>query len=160
MKNLPTLALENKIAEKYFEAIWDKLTHEQRMAVLQGIEKETGVNLDKSAIAAMSGAAVIVTLTAVISTSVMVSGVAVPTFLLIMVFVQPVVTWAAATFLGITMTTGKVGIGVLALSGPIGWAIAAGLAGAGAFFMGSAEKETVSAFILTASMIKAKKYLR
>ena len=40
--NLPTFTIERRIAERYFEAIWDKLTTEQRIAVLGNIEKEAG----------------------------------------------------------------------------------------------------------------------
>ena len=159
VSNLPTAELENKIAEKYFAALWDKLTTEQRMAILNELEKEMGINIDKYAVASMSGAAALVALSAVITTSVVISGVTMPTFLLLMVFIQPVVTWIAASF-GVTLTLSEVTMGLVTLSGPVGWAIAAGLASASVYFMGSAEKETVSAFVMTVGLIKAQKYYR
>ncbi len=158
VKNLPTYALENKIAEKYFEAMWDKMTYEQRVAVLNNLEKEAGINIDVKAIASMSGAAVIVFWSSVMLSSITIAGQSIPIFLLLIAYTQTVLTWAASTFLGVTLTTGKIGIGYLILGGPWGLALAAGLAGIGAFFMGSAEKETVSAFIMTVGMIKAKKF--
>ena len=160
VKNLPTLALENKIAEKYFQAIWDKLTYAQRLEVLKNIEKDSGVNLNAKAVASMSGAAVIALWSSVMLSSITIGGYSIPIFLIVIGYTQTVLTWAASTFLGVTLTTGKIGIGYLILGGPWGWAIAAGLAGVGAFFMGSAEKETVSAFIMTVGIIKAQKFAK
>ena len=62
INNLSTFALETRIIEKYFEAMWDKLDHNQRIAMLNRIEKETGVNLDKNSITTMGGAAALTAL--------------------------------------------------------------------------------------------------
>lgn len=151
VKNLPTYALENKIAEKYFQALWDKMTPEQRMAVLNNLEKETGITVDKNAVVTMSGAAAIIALSTMFYSG---------NSLLVAIAILTGAEWIPAILgvFGINLTLGKAGIGMAILYGPIGLTIAAGLAGASVYFMGSAEKETVSAFIMTVGMIKAKKY--
>ena len=159
VKNLPTYALENKIAEKYFEAMWDKMTYEQRVAVLKNFEKDTGISIDVKAVASMSGSAVIIFWSSVMLSSVTIGGYSIPIFLLLIAYTQDFLIWAAS-FWGITLTTGEIGIGYAILGGPWGLALAAGLAGAGGFFMGSAEKETVSAFIMTVGIIKAQKFAK
>ena len=154
VNNLSTFALETRIIEKYFEAMWDKLTHEQRMALLNQVEKEADVNLDKNAIAAMSGAAALMALSSVLMSSVVISGTSVPVFILAVMATQTIAGW-----LGFTFTAGEIGIGLGTLAWtPVGWAIIAGLVGTSVVFMGSAEKETVSTFIMTVNTIKAKKY--
>ena len=154
VKNLPTFALENKIAEKYFAALWDKMTHEQRVAVLNILEKETGVNLDKNAIAAMGGAAALTALA--VATKVVITSISWPLFVYSVMVLQTVAGW-----LGFTFTAGEIGIGLGTLVWtPVGWAIIAGLASASVYFMGSAEKETVSAFIMTVGIIKAQKFAK
>ena len=56
VENLPTYTLERRIAEKYFENIWDKLKPEQRIAILENIEKEAdSIIANKSSIASMGG---------------------------------------------------------------------------------------------------------
>ena len=153
VKNLPTFALENKIAEKYFAALWDKMTHEQRVAVLNNLEKETGITVDKNAVVSMSGAAAIVALSAMFYSG---------NTLLWAISLLTAVEWIPAVLgvFGINLTLGKAGIGMAILYGPIGWTIAAGLASASVYFMGSAEKETVSAFIMTVGIIKAQKFAK
>ena len=153
VKNLSTFALENKIAEKYFAALWDKMTHEQRTALLNNLEKETGITVDKNAVVSMSGAAAIVALSAMFYSG---------NTLLWAISLLTAVEWIPAVLgiFGINLTLGKAGIGMAILYGPIGWTIAAGLAGAGVFFMGSAEKETVSSFIMTVGIIKAQKFAK
>ena len=154
VNNLSTFALENRIVEQYFEAMWNRLDYEQRIAVLREVEKEAGVNIDKNVIATMGGAAALVALSSVILSSVVISGTSVPVFILSVIAAQTITGW-----LGFSFTAGEIGIGIVSLTcTPIGWAIIAGLAGTSVVFMGSPEKETVSTFIMTVNMIKTKRW--
>ena len=164
VKSLPTFLLENKIAEKYFEAIWDKLTHEQRIEILKHIEKEAGINLNIASIATMGGAAALAAVQSVI-----------------IAYGFPVVTgaissWVVSLIFGsgwfVTHILAPLGFGAGWLSGaaaqgigglitgPIGWTVTAAIFAGSVFMMGSAEKETVSAFVMTVGLIKAQKYAK
>ncbi|MBQ3448180.1 MAG: hypothetical protein IJG37_11095 [Synergistaceae bacterium] len=159
VKSLPTFALETKIAEKYFESIWDNLTHEQRVEFLKGIEKESGAKIDAETISRMGGIAAL----AAIQTAITVWGL--PTILatsfavLADLLSNSVILIATAKFLGTALGTVFSPLGWF-LTSPIGWGVTVILAGSGLYQLGSAEKETVSAFILTVNMIKARKYVK
>lgn len=143
VNNLSTFALE---------AMWDNLDHNQRMAVLNRIEKETGVNLDKNSIATMGGAAALTALA--VATKFVITSISWPVFVYSVMIIQTVAGW-----LGFTFTAGEIGIGLGTLIWtPVGWAIIAGIFGSSVVFMGSPEKETISTFIMTVNTIKAKRW--
>ena len=149
--NLPTFTLERRIAERYFEAIWDKLTTEQRIAVLGNIEKEAGKLItNKSSIASMSGVAALGAL------QVAVNLIGFPFYVAMSVLISTVAGWFGITLPFVVYTSASHYIAIL--SGPIGWAIEAVLVAASIYFLGSAEKETVSAFIMTVNMIKSRRW--
>lgn len=155
VKALPTYMLEKKVAEKYFEDLWEKLNPEQRAELLKNMEKETGVNFDADTISLMGGAAAFTAIQgAIIAYGLPVIVMDVLTWLLSS-------NWLIAYFVFPTTIPIMTGSSMLAwiLTGPIGMTITGGLAVGGAFMLGRAEKETVSAFILTVHMIKAKKFV-
>ena len=164
VKSLPTFLLENKIAEKYFEAIWDKLTHEQRIEILKHIEKEAGINLNVASIATMGGAAALATLQGVIiAYGFPVIAGTIGSWVVSLIFgsgwfvthILAPLGYGAGWLSGAAAT----GIGTL-ITGPIGWAVTATIFAGSVFMMGSAEKETVSAFVMTVGLIKAQKYTK
>ena len=150
---LPTFALERKVAEKYFEMLWDKLSPEQKKAVLDNVEKETGKIIhDKRAISYMSGSAALAALAVTINIM------GFPFYLLLTTTIH-----AVAAFLGLTLpwmvyqtSTTLAAI----LGGPIGWTISGVLMAIGVIFLGSSEKDTVSAFIMTVNMIKTARWVK
>ena len=150
---LPTFALERKVAEKYFEMLWDKLSPEQKKEVLDNVEKETGKTIhDKRAISYMSGSAALAALAVTIN----IMGFSF--YLLLTTTIH-----AVAAFLGVTLpwmvyqtSTTLAAI----LGGPIGWTISGVLMVVGLIFLGSSEKDTVSAFIMTVNMIKTARWVK
>lgn len=148
-KYLPTFELERKIALKYFEEIWEKLTPSQREELLSRIEKETGTAIEnKAAIALQSGALAI----GALSVTVAFTGFAFYTTM--STVMCTVAAWFGAT-LPFAAYTGMATT-VAVVSGPIGWCIA-GLATVGsAFMMGMNEPDTVAAFVITVNSIKSK----
>lgn len=156
VNNLSTFYLESRIAEKYFEEIWDKLSHEQRIEFLNSIEKESGVQLNKEAISAMKGAAVLAALQAAISIWGLPTITATALAVLAKILSGPILAFIMK---GLGYAIGAIfsPLGWL-LTTPAGWGITAIIAGTGIYHMGSAEKETVSAFILTVNLIKVYKY--
>lgn len=152
VENLPTYTLEHRIAEKYFETIWNGLTPEQRLAVLNNIEKESGKLIpNKSSVASMTGAAAL----GALQVAVNIMGFGFYTMMSSTIATVAALVGVKLPFIVYTTASHWAAL----LAGPIGWAIEAAIIGATVFFLGSAEKETVSAFIMTVNMIKAKRYM-
>ena len=146
---LSTFYLEQAVYKKKFADIWDKLSQEQREALLARIEGEGGRVGDKVAIVAMSGAAAI----SALSVTAACTGFAFYTSLTSAMAVAA--GWVGVTlpFAAYTTTTTTIG----ALTGPIGWCIAGvGLAGAG-IAAGWPDEDLIISFVMTANVIKAKK---
>ncbi|MDW7995117.1 MAG: hypothetical protein RMI91_10735 [Gemmatales bacterium] len=147
INNLSTFALERKIMERLFIEMWDKSlkTTEQREKLLCQLDK-TGCIKDKAAVAALSGAAALATLSA----TVFFSGFAFYT-------TMSTVICTVAGFLGVTLpfavyTTASSTVALLA--GPIGWAAAAVLALAGLAVLGRADVNKTTAFVVALHCIK------
>ena len=143
---LPTFDLERKIAERYWEKKWNKLTPEQRLELLKHVEREVGKITNKAGIATMSGAAALATL----NVAVVAMG------FKFYILMSSTIYFVAGLF-GVTLpfavysTASTV---ACILSGPIGWVIGAVAAATGAVALGWPEKDTVGAFIMTANAIK------
>lgn len=151
VSNLPTFTLERRIAERYFEAIWDKLNPEQRVEVLANIEKEAGKIIpNKSSLASMSGVAALGTLQAAVNL------IGFPFYVAMSIMISTVAGWFGVTLPFFVYTSASHYISIL--SGPVGWVIEAVLIAASVYFLGSPEKETVSVFIMTVNMIKSRKW--
>ena len=150
MRNeLSTFYLEQAVYKKYFENIWDKLSPEQREALLTRIEGTGGRVGDKVAIVAMSGAAAI----SALSVTAACAGFAFYTSLTSAMAVAA--GWVGVTlpFAAYASTTATVAV----LTGPIGWCVAGGAAVAGGVALGWPDKDLVIAFVMTANAIKARK---
>ncbi|HWB54524.1 MAG TPA: hypothetical protein VG722_10035 [Tepidisphaeraceae bacterium] len=123
----PTFELEHRVQLKVFAKIWDKLTPEQRQQVLNQIDKSDQIK-DKSAIAAMSGAAAL----AALSGTIYFAEFAFYTTMSITIN-------TVAGFFGITVpfTGYATASGIISfLSGPPGWIIASILAVGGVALAG------------------------
>ncbi|MDW8221429.1 MAG: hypothetical protein RMJ82_00585 [Gemmatales bacterium] len=145
INNLSTFALERKIMERLFIKVWDELEPEQRKELLCRIDKTECIK-DKAAVAALSGAAALATLSA----TVFFSGFAFYT-------TMSTVICTVAGFLGVTLpfavyTTASSAVALLA--GPIGWAAAAVLALAGLAVLGRADVNKTTAFVVALHCIK------
>lgn len=164
IKGLSTFQLENKIAGKYFEVIWDKLTHEQRAEILKNIEKESGINFDVISISAMGGAAALGALQAtIIAYGLPTIGGTIGYWAVLLLFGEGWFIEYVLASLGYIAgwLTGVFWSPVSwIVAGPIGLTATAAIFAGGVFMMGSAEKETVSTFIMTVGLIKAKKYAK
>ena len=146
---LSTFYLEQAVYKKKFADIWDKLSPEQREALLARIEGAGGRVGDKVAIVAMSGAAAI----SALSVTAACAGFAFYTSLTSAMAVAA--GWVGVTlpFAAYASTTATVAV----LTGPIGWCVAGGAAVAGGVALGWPDKDLVIAFVMTANAIKAKK---
>ena len=148
---LSTYQLERKIAEKYFEDLWDKLTPEQRNELLSNIEKDTNsVFTNKAAITGMSGAAAIGALSATVAFT----GFAFYT-------TMSTVICTVAGFVGVTLPFAAYTAAsstVAALTGPVGWVIGGVLLASGATVAWAwPDGDTVASFVMTLNAIKASK---
>ncbi|MBQ7193292.1 MAG: hypothetical protein IJR98_02865 [Synergistaceae bacterium] len=162
VKTLPTFSLENKVIEKYFEMVWEKLTYDQRAELLKQLEKESGIRIDVASISTMGGAAALATLQGVVIAYGLptVMGSIAAWIVSVIVGNGWLATLLAALGYGSGWLTGMLTSGLGALvTGPIGLTVTASIVAGGVFMMGSAEKETVSAFVMSVGLIKAKKYL-
>lgn len=122
VENEATFSIESRMVGAIFKELWDSLTKEQRVALLEEIDKN-GVIVNKAAIASLGGAAALATLSATFYFT----GFAFYTTMTTVMF-------TVAGFFGITLPfaayTGASSI-VAILSGPIGWALLAIAATAG-----------------------------
>lgn len=158
-----TYYLESKIAEKYFEDVWAALSHEKRVELLKNIEKETGVNFDIATISVMGGTAALGTIQSVIVAYGLPVIMAEIGYILPWLFIgsqwliTPVLSYLGYVVGGVTgFFSSPIG---WVITGPIGITVTGGLAVWSAYLAGRAEKETVTAFILTVHMIKSKKFM-
>lgn len=155
INSLPTYTLEMKVAEKYFETLWDQLSTEQRMAVLNNVEKESGKILDnKTAIASLGGAGAIAALYAVI-----IANYGFGLYVALSSAIAAVGSLFGATFPFVVYTTASSWLHSFALVPYIGWAIEAALVSFGIYMLGSSEKDTVGVFLMTVNSIKAHRYM-
>ncbi|HMP17758.1 MAG TPA: hypothetical protein PKD72_12095 [Gemmatales bacterium] len=137
-KEASTFMLEREIQKQLFAQLWDKLDAKQRMELLRKLDPNGSIK-DKAAVAALSGAAVLGTLSA----TVLFTGFAFYTTMSITIS-------TVAGFFGLTLPfaayTGASSL-VAFLTGPIGWTIM-GLAGiAGLALAGRANEKKTAAFI-------------
>ena len=147
--DLSTFYLEQAVYKKYFADIWDKLSQEQREALLTRIEGEGGRVGDKVAIVAMSGTAAI----SALSVTAACTGFAFYTSLTSAMAVAA--GWVGVTlpFAAYTTTTTTIG----ALTGPVGLCIAGvGLIGGG-IAAGWPDSDLIVSFVMTVNVIKARK---
>ena len=150
---LPTFALERKIAEKYFEMLWDKLSPEQKKEVLDKVEKETGKTIhDKRAISYMGGSAALAALAVTINI------IGFPFYVLLTTTIHAVAAFLGLTLPWIVYQTATTLAAILGST--VGFAISGVLFVIGLTFLGSSEKDTVSAFIMTVNMIKTARWVK
>ncbi len=144
-----TYYLEYAIAESFFAELWDKLTVEQRTALLTQIESNSNSTIhNKLAIAGMSGAAAI----AALSATVAFTGFAFYTTLSTTIATVAGLVGVTVPFAGYMAASS----GAALLAGPIGWVIAGGALAAGGIAMGWREVDTVTNFVITVNAIKTK----
>lgn len=155
INSLPTFSLEIKIAEKYFETLWTQLSIEQRMTILNNVEKESGKILDnKTAVASLSGAGAIAALQTFIAVN---YGFALYTALSSAIY-------AIGSTIGVTWpfyvyTTASHWLHSFAMVPVIGWVIEGALVSLGIYMLGSSEKDTVGVFVMTVNSIKIQRYM-
>jgi hypothetical protein len=126
----PTFALEHEIQLKVFAKLWDKLTPQQRQQVLNKIDYGNQIK-DKSAIAAMSGAAALTAL----SGTVYFAGFAFYTTLSVTISTVAGFFGLTVPFVGYTAASSVIAF----LSGPAGWTVASLLAVGGVALAGRAN---------------------
>ncbi len=141
-----TFDLEQEIVKRQFTELWDKLSQAQRLELLEKIDAEHSLQ-DHAAIAGMSGAAALATL----STTVYFSGFAFYT-------TMSVVISTVAGFFGVTLpfaayTTASTTVAVLA--GPVGWALGAVLLAASVAWTGRANVVKTTATVMQLHALKA-----
>jgi uncharacterized protein YaaW (UPF0174 family) len=141
-----TFAVERALMEQVFAQIWDKLTLKQRRELLDKIDPNDHLK-DKAALAALTGAAALATL----STTVLFTGFAFYTTI-------STVLYTVAGFFGITLPfaayTGVSSM-VAFLSGPIGWAIIGVAAVGGVLLAGRANLRKTVQYICQIHALKA-----
>lgn len=158
-----TFSLEARMLPVFFENIWDSLSYEQRFKLLEDIEDQGTIAnktkvaagnaalSDKAAIASLSGAAALATL----STTGYFTGFS-------FYMTMSIVISTVAGFFNLTLPfaayTGAENI-VAFLSGPIGWALTAISALAGVAMLGRADVQRTTAFILQVHSLKIKRIL-
>ena len=141
-----TFDLEQAIVKKQFSELWDKLTNNQRLELLEKID--TGHTIqDRAAVAAMSGTAALASL----STTVYFSGFAFYTTM--SVVISTVAGWFSITLPFVAYTTASSTVAVLA--GPIGWAIGAVLFAAAVAWTGRANVKKTTALVMQLHALKA-----
>ena len=152
MTQYTTFELEQEIFKKHFEKIWDKLSVEQRMKLLSKMESQNGSVGNKVAIASMTGAAAISSL----SVTVACTGFAFYTSLTSAMAVAA--GWVGVTlpFAAYTSATTTVAI----LTGPIGWGIAGTAVVGGGIAAGWPDKDLIISFVMMVNTIKAKRYVQ
>lgn len=147
VKSSTTFELERECQMQLFAELWDKLTPEQRIELLQKIEKEGKGNFkDKAAIAALGGAAAL----GVLSTTVAFTGFAFYTTMSITIS-------TVAGFFGLTLPfAAYAGASSLVafLSGPVGWAIMGLAAIGGIALAGRANPKKAAAFVCQIHSLK------
>ena len=149
INKLSTYYLEYAIAESFFAELWNKLTVEQRTALLTQIESNSNSTIhNKLAIAGMSGAAAI----AALSATVAFTGFAFYTTLSSTIATVAGLAGVTVPFAGYMAASS----GAALLAGPVGWGIAAGGLVASGIAMGWREVDTVTNFVITVNAIKTK----
>ncbi len=149
INTLSTYYLEYAIAENFFAELWNKLTVEERTALLTQIETDSNSTIhDKLAIAGMSGAAAI----AALSTTVAFTGFAFYTTLSTTIATVAGIAGVTVPFAGYMAASS----GAALLAGPVGWVIAGGALAASGIAMGWREVDTVTNFVITVNAIKTK----
>ncbi len=100
----------------------------------------------------MSGSAALVALAVTINT------IGFPFYLLLTTTIHAVAAFLGLTLPWIVYQTSTTLAAIL--GGPVGWAISGVLMAIGVIFLGSSEKDTVSAFIMTVNMIKTARWVK
>ncbi len=148
--NLPptasTFEMERVVLENVFVRMWDHLTPEKRMQLIEQIDQKNQIK-DRTALAALSGSLALASL----STTVYFSGFAFYTTMSIAIC-------TIAGFFGVTLPfaayTGASAITAI-VSGPIGWTLIAIGALAGGLMLGAPSASKLGPFICQMHMIKA-----
>lgn len=140
-----TFDLEQVIVKKQFSDLWDKLTSDQRIELLNKIDPGNKIK-DRAALAAMSGAAAL----AALSTTVYFSGFAFYTTM--SVVISTVAGWFGITLPFVAYTTASSTVAILA--GPIGWAIGAVLLAAAVAWTGRANVKKTTAAVMQLHALK------
>lgn len=147
-EGLPTYKVEQAIAIKMFEGMWERLPQEQRLQLLKRLDPDQSEVKDHAAVAVLSGTAAAATLAA---TSLF-AGFAFYT-------TMSVVISSVAAFLGLTLpfavfTSASATVAFLA-SNPIGWALlSAAAASAIAVLLGANARKT-AAFVCQVNVLRA-----
>ncbi len=144
----PTFVLERELYKPLFADKWDKLTLQQRKDLLEKIDSD-GEIVDKTAIAALGGAAAL----AILSTTVAFKGFAFYTAMSTAIATAAGLVSVTLPFAAYTAASTLVGI----LSGPAGWAIIGGLTViGGTAFVGRADPLEATKLVNVLHMLKVK----
>ena len=141
-----TFDLEQAILKKQFSELWDKLSNNQPLELLEKFDSHHTIQ-DRAAVAAMSGSAAL----AALSTTVYFSGFAFYTTM--SVVISTVAGWLGITLPFVAYTTASSTVAVLA--GPIGWAIGAVLFAAAVTWTGRANVKKTTAAVIQLHALKA-----
>ena len=145
IKGRSTFDIEREIQKRIFIQLWDKMTPAQRSELLKNIDRNGNIK-DKAAVAALTGAAAIGTLSATVAFT----GFAFYT-------TMSVTISTAAGFFGLTLPfaayTGASSL-VAFLSGPVGWAIMGLAALTGLALAGRADVRKTTAFVCQVHALK------
>jgi hypothetical protein len=145
IKHGSTFALEHQTEKQVFGDLWDKLTVEQRIVLLDKIDPNGHIK-DKAAIATMTGAGALATLSATVAFS----GFAFYTTMAVTIS-------TVAGFFGLTLPfAAYAGASSLVafLSGPVGWAIAGTAALGGFAWAGRADVKGTADFVARIHSLK------
>ena len=155
VSSLPTFALEREVTDKFFERMWDKLTPQQRKELIDGIEKEYDRSIpNKSTLLSMGGSAALGAIQAAILTwGLPTLGATLLSTIGGLMFSNAVLAFLAKWVgYGTGYVAGWIasifGVGAF-ITGPIALIFEAGLVSMSLFSLGSAEKNTVAAFVMT-----------
>ena len=142
-----TFQLEHMIIDKAFGNVWDQLTLEQRLKVLEEFEKTQGMRIEnKIGIAALGGASVLGTL----ATTISISGFAFYTTTTSLLASTAGVLGVTLPWAAYTGTTSTIAV----LGGPVGWTLAGIAAVTGAALLGTPDVEQTARAIIQIHMIK------
>jgi uncharacterized protein YaaW (UPF0174 family) len=145
-----TFTLESRILASIFQEVWDNLSVEQRIILLNEIDKGGSI-MNKAAIASLSGAAALATL----SVTVYFVGFAFYATMTTVIF-------TVAGFVGLTLPFAAYASAstlIAVLAGPVGWAIAAVAAAGGVAMLGRANVQKTTAFVIQIHLLKVKKIM-
>lgn len=138
VQHSPTYALEKAVAEKYFAKLWEKMTPEQREALIKNIIKDED---EKFSSQLGKDLARFGTQLGNLTTE----------------NILDAIQYMIENPEGVAALGGAIG-GAIMWLGPIGWAAIAAGGAAGGIWLAGSESDTVSTFIMTVNIIKTRRY--